>query len=82
MSMKSNVKTNQIVLKNSFMDDCTRCKIRIRSIVLVTSQSPIVFVKPSIISNIVENGITLALSSYISISTMVPLVVRTSIYGC
>jgi hypothetical protein len=82
MSMKSNAKTNHIVLNNSFIDACTTCKTRIRSIVLVTSQSPIVFVKPLIISNIVENGTTLALSSYISISTIVSLVVRTSIYGC
>jgi hypothetical protein len=82
MSMKSNTKTNHIVLNNSFIDDCTRCKTRIRSIVLVTNQSPIAFVKPLIISNIVENGITLALSSYMSISTILPLVVRRSIYGC
>jgi hypothetical protein len=82
MSMKSNAKTNHIVLNNSFMDDCTRSKTRITSIVLVTCESPIVFVKPLIISNIVENGITLALPSYMSISTIVPLVVRTSIYGC
>ncbi len=61
--MKSNAKTNHIVLNSSFMDDCTRSKTIITSIVLVTRESPIVFVKPLVISNIVENGITLALPS-------------------